>query len=116
MGAVSFYTKAFGSDVDEAFNAAVAEAERLHGQEGYTGTVAEKHGYRVIPADEHKNRDKEKYARKLMADHDDRVDDKLESAGAISLSGTQAAQKYREQNNLKGKHGSVWLFFGMARF
>jgi len=49
-----------------------------------------------------------------MADRDPRVDDKWGPAGVINLSGTQAAKKYRERNGLKGKHGSVWLFFGVA--
>ncbi|EMA43576.1 hypothetical protein [Halococcus saccharolyticus] len=114
MGAASFFTKAFGSDADEAFRRAVEEAEYRHGKAGYTGTIAEKPGYTVIPNSEHKNRDKEKYANSLMAEQDDRIDDKWGNAGAINLSGTQAAQRYRKRNGLKGNHGSVWLFFGMA--
>jgi len=114
MGGASFFTKAFGSDADEAFARAVEEAEWRHGKAGYTGTIAEKPGYTVIPEEEHKNRDKEKYAGQLMADCDPRVDDKWGSAGAINLSGTQAANEYRERKGLKGKHGSVWLFFGVA--
>ena len=114
MGGASFFTKAFGSDADEAFAKAVEEAEWRHGKAGYTGTIAEKNGFTEIPEEEHKNRDKEKYAGEFMADRDPRVDDKWGPAGVINLSGTQAAKKYRERNGLKGKHGSVWLFFGVA--
>jgi hypothetical protein len=116
MGGASFFTKAFGGDADEAFRKAIEAAQWRHGHAGYTGTIAEKdgRGYTKIPEDEHKNRDKEKYAGDLMADQDDRVDDKWGPAGAINLSGTQAAKEYREQNGLRGEHGSVWLFFGIA--
>ena len=116
MGAASFRTKAFGSDIDEAFQKAIDNAQYRHGHAGYTGTMAEKagRGYTVIPDDEHKHRDKEKYANHLLAERDERIDDKWGPAGAINLSGTQAAKSYRERKELNGKHGSVWLFFGKA--
>ena len=111
-----FLTKAFGSDIDEAFQEAVENAQWRHGHAGYTGTMAEKagRGYTVIPEDEHKYRDKEKYAKQLISERNERVDAKLGPAGAINLSGTQAAKNYRKRKDLEGKHGSVWLFFGMA--
>ena len=100
MGGASFFTKSFGSDADEAFANAVEDAEWRHGKAGYTGTIAEKHGFTEIPEEEHRNRDKEKYASQLMRDRDSQVDAKWGPAGAINLSGTQAAQQYRERHDL----------------
>jgi hypothetical protein len=52
MGAELFETKESGSTVAEAYSAAVERALWDHGHAGYTGTIAEKDGYRVftVPA------------------------------------------------------------------
>lgn len=114
MGATTFRTMAFGSDIDEAFQKAVENAEYHNGKAGYTGTIAEKNSYTVIPEDEHKNHDKQKYATQLLREGDERTDSKWGPAGAINLSGTQAAKLHRKSIGVEGKHGSVWLFFGWA--
>jgi len=49
MGAESFVTYARGKTVKEAFDNAVREARYEHGHGGYTGTIAEKDGFRYIP-------------------------------------------------------------------
>ena len=45
MGATNFETSAIGKTAQEAFNAAVREARYLHGNQGYTGTIAEKNSF-----------------------------------------------------------------------
>jgi hypothetical protein len=48
MGAESFETIAKGRTAKEAFDTAKAEARHWHGHGGYTGTIAEKPGFRSI--------------------------------------------------------------------
>jgi hypothetical protein len=52
MGAVGFYTKAVGSNPQQAFVDAVKAAAFENGHGGYTGTIAEKSKYRMfnVPA------------------------------------------------------------------
>ncbi|MFD1588512.1 hypothetical protein ACFR9U_16155 [Halorientalis brevis] len=114
MGAASFFTYGFGETAKQAFQAAQEHAEYMHGHGGYTGTIAEKHGFTVIPKSEHKGKQKRKYAGQLLTARDERVDDKWGPAGAINVSGTKEAKNYRARKGLEGKHGDVWLFFGMA--
>ena len=114
MGASTFMTTAFGKTVEEAFAEAAEDAKFRHGQAGYTGTIAEKSNCTVIPAAEHKRKQKRKYARDLLAEDDERIVSKWGPAGAISLSGTNEAKRYRKNHDLQGKHGDVWLFFGWA--
>lgn len=45
MGATNFYVTGKGKTVEQAFDALVVEARYLYGHGGYTGTIAEKHGY-----------------------------------------------------------------------
>jgi hypothetical protein len=94
MGANTFFVRAKGSNARDAFNGARDDARWEHGHGGYTGTIAEKHEFTVIevPAGE----DARKYAAKLIADDDERIDDKWGPAGCIKLGGDE------------------WLFFGWA--
>jgi len=48
MGASTFYDVAYGRTPEEAFDAAVREAEYDYGHAGYTGTIAEKHDFVMI--------------------------------------------------------------------
>lgn len=115
MGAQTFYTYEFGSDVNEAFRKAKRAAKDRYGhQEGYSGRINMKDSVKVIPEDEHKGRQKKNVARELIDECDDRIDSKWGPAGAIDCSGTKKAREYRERHGLKGKHGSVFLFFGWA--
>ncbi|WP_114579033.1 hypothetical protein [Saliphagus sp. LR7] len=116
MGAVIFETFAFGTTADEAFTSAVKDAKHMHGHSGYTGTIAEKTSFTVIPEHEHKGRQKLTVARELIDQGDQRIQRKRGPAGAINCSGTKAATRYREQHGLEGKHGDVWLFFGWAAY
>ncbi|MFC6771261.1 hypothetical protein ACFQDD_06980 [Halorubrum pallidum] len=114
MGADTFTRVAFGKTADEAFSNARKEAEEWHGSRPYTGSIKEKDSFTKIPEREYKGKDRRKFAGELIAEGDDRIDSKWGPAGAVSLKGTQEASQYRENNNLKGKHGAVWLFFGWA--
>lgn len=48
MGAAEFWVRAEGQTAREAFARAVDDARYEHGHGGYTGTIAEKHGYQLI--------------------------------------------------------------------
>lgn len=53
MGAEYFEQKAKGATAKEAFNNAVEQAQYNYGHAGYTGTIAEKHDFKMLnwPAD-----------------------------------------------------------------
>ncbi|EMA46058.1 hypothetical protein [Halococcus saccharolyticus] len=107
----SFYRKSFGSDADEAFDLAVETM--FWACDAFHGILDKKDlGYVVISEEEHRDKPKAQYAWQLIEEGDDRVADIEAPAGAINLSGTHDAREYRERRNLKGKQGSVWLFFG----
>lgn len=110
MGASDFYTMSFGRDVREAFGKAIEEARWESGHGGYTGTIAEKDSYRIIPESEVKGKNRIRYAEKLV---DPRIRDKWGPAGAIRITG-EAEKRYRRRNGLVGKKGQVWYFFGWA--
>lgn len=48
MGAQDFTNVSQGKDAREAFNAAGDSARYEYGHGGYTGTIAEKHGFRMV--------------------------------------------------------------------
>lgn len=48
MGACDFITRAKGENADKAFGRARDNAAWEHGHGGYTGTIAEKHGFREV--------------------------------------------------------------------
>lgn len=50
MGATEFRDRVAGNTAREAFASAVQAAQHRSGHEGYTGTVAEKPGFRVFTA------------------------------------------------------------------
>ncbi|MDG5821835.1 hypothetical protein [Natronococcus sp. A-GB7] len=91
MGAVTFETLAFGKTVEEAFSKAVEDARNMHGHGGYTGTIAEKDTFEVIPEHEHKGRQKRTVAHELIEERDERIQSKRGPAGAINCSGTTEA-------------------------
>jgi hypothetical protein len=94
MGACDFYAVGKGKTPREAFDEAHDHAQWESGHGGYTGTIAEKHDFVMIPLPEGvKPYD---YAEKLISEGDSRVDDKWGPAGCVPLG--------------EGK----WLFFGYA--
>jgi hypothetical protein len=83
MGAEQFFMKSTGKTAQEAFRNAVDQAAYEHGHSGYTGTIAEKSEYTMIPLPEGKN--PTDYANELMDNSDPRVDDKWGPAGCFDL-------------------------------
>lgn len=100
MGATTFRTTSRGEDVSEAFSRAVDDAKYMHGHGGYTGTIAEKTSYEVIPQSEVGEADAGEYANHLIDEADPRIDSKWGPAGAILL----------EEDG----EDEVWMFFGWA--
>lgn len=48
MGAAGFWTEAIGRSADEAFRCATDRARYEHGHGGYTGSIAEKHEFKLM--------------------------------------------------------------------
>ena len=85
MGADVFMTTAKGSDARNAFISAVREAQYECGHGGYTGTIAEKSDFSVIPLKE--GLGPHEYADELIDDCDSRIDNKWGPAGCFDLGG-----------------------------
>jgi len=83
MGAVVFMNVGLGSSAKKAFDDLVYEARYQHGHGGYTGTIAEKNSFVVIPVPD--GMTAFQYAEKLIDDCDPRVDDKWGDAGCIHV-------------------------------
>ncbi len=131
MGATDFYQVAVGKDVRAAFSMAQEEARYEYGNCGYTGSVAEKSGYRFIQAptgcragvgvlvdwishaccDELQLVPKQyrSWAKQFAAAYED----KWGKALALELPYAQAA-KFKAENGLKGTRKKVFAFFGVA--
>ena len=48
---MEFFSEARGENARDAFRHAVQEAQYENGHGGYTGTIAEKHNYKMIPCE-----------------------------------------------------------------
>lgn len=83
MGACDFICRARGKTAQEAFDAAVRDAEWEHGHGGYTGTIAEKDEFVMIPLP--KDVDPIDYASDLITKCDPRICDKWGPAGCFDL-------------------------------
>jgi len=94
MGANTFTQIGKGASAREAFADARDTAQYEHGHAGYTGTIAEKQSYVMIPLPE--GRDPSDYVEELLDDDDSRICDKWGPAGCIKI-----------------KNGE-YLFFGWA--
>ena len=115
MGGTTFETFQPGKLVDAAFQDAQKHARYTYGHGGYTGTIAEKDGYRIINLDTwnlHVNNEAGmpyqkalSFARQLVDQRDSRIDDKWGPAGALRV-------KQRASKNQPRMDG--WLFFGWA--
>jgi hypothetical protein len=101
MGAEQFWTKAYGKTARAAFNSAVEEARYENGHGGYTGTIAEKEAFVMIPFDPGSLEiTPQEYADLLMEKGDKRVDDKWGPAGCLEIP--------------SDKEENCYLFFGIA--
>ena len=102
MGARPFVVEADATDVQEAFQDAVAKAQWLYGHAGYTGTIAEKYTVRVVtPPRSMTDEEKQAWVERLLQHEIDDprlgwIDDKWAPAAAVRLS------------------AGGWIFFGWA--
>lgn len=87
MGANTFMTEASGATAQLAFNNARDQARYDHGHAGYTGTIAEKDSFVMIPLPA--GEDAHTYANRLIEEGDPRVDDKWGDAGCIPVDAGQ---------------------------
>ena len=87
MGATTFTATASGRNAREAFQAARAEAQRAFGDEGYTGSIAEKDSFVMIPLPA--GADPLREANKLIEAMDRRIADKWGPAGCFDLGNGQ---------------------------
>jgi len=91
MGATTFLKIAKGKTAQEAFTDARNKALYDHGHSGYSGTIAEKHEFTLIPfkGNSEVRADNIKEARRfadgLIDDDDRRISDKWGPAGCIEL-------------------------------
>jgi hypothetical protein len=102
MGAYTFTTKAKGKTAREAFDAAVRQAEWDHGHAGYTGTIAEKSEFVLIPIPD--DAEPWDFVEGLMEADDPRIRDKWGPAGCVLLSKRSSGLSDEDE----------WLFFGWA--
>tara|TARA_R110002020_G_scaffold3108_9_gene14232 strand:- start:1451 stop:1747 length:297 start_codon:yes stop_codon:yes gene_type:complete len=80
MGATTFVSSRHAPTAQQAFNGLVADALQAYGDEGYTGTIAEKGSYKSI---ECKPANATAMIRELLDDDDHWVGDKWGPAGHI---------------------------------
>lgn len=83
MGATTFFCVGEGKSAKDAFQKEVYDARYQHGHGGYTGTIAEKDSFVIIPLAE--GFEPLAYADKLIDDCDPRIDDKWGDAGCIPM-------------------------------
>lgn len=83
MGSTTFFCLVKGKTAKNAFEYARYDARYEHGHGGYTGTIAEKDSFVVIPLKE--GIDPWVYADQLIADDDKRICDKWGDAGCFDL-------------------------------
>lgn len=100
MGADSFGIRAVGETPQEAFRSACEKALYEYGHRGYTGTIAEKRSFLLLPVPA--GTDPVQYAYELMAQNDSRIDSKWGPAGCVDL-GPESG----------GRRHTYW-FFGWA--
>lgn len=87
MGASEFQVISKGSTAKEAFNSAIDDARWAFGNSGYTGSIAEKRSFALIPCPSTNTTTKQvlMYSEELMDDDDPRISDKWGPAGCIKL-------------------------------
>ena len=112
MGAETFKTVAFGKDATDAFWAATERAAYMHGHGGYTGTIAEKDRFMLIPLPP--GIAAETYAETLIENRDSRVDDKWGPAGCIEIPVISRGCVLSEHRLGDRPDLRLFLFFGWA--
>lgn len=89
MGGTTFFVTSIGETVEEAFQNAVVRARYESGHGGYTGSIAEKNSFTMIPLPAGKA--PYDYADELIDKCDKRIDDKWGPAGCFALGDGQYA-------------------------
>ena len=103
MGAHTFMRYSTATSASTAFYQARLQAQRNYGDRGYTGTIAEKDSFTIIPSKEiPEQMTAPEYAQSLIDNCDSRIDNKWGPAGAIRQDSHTQTQK------------ETWLFFGWA--
>ena len=111
MGAEMFQTVGFGKDAKEAFYKAVDMALYENGHGGYTGSIAEKNSFVMIPCPDRKS--PSSFANRLIEDDDPRISDKWGPAGCVDV--TAEKRKLFRKVGMPWKRGQkAFLFFGYA--
>ena len=100
MGATTFMCGTYSGSAETAYNFLVEEAYYNYGHNGYTGTIAEKSGYKKAGEAE-TNEEAMKLAGKLLDEDDSNEWGKYNPAGYIEV---------------KSKPNNYYLFFGWARY
>lgn len=98
MGATTFVCMESGQTAEDAFRNAITKARVAHGNEGYTGSIAEKRRFVKIVLPE--GEDPVVFAYMLLDGRDYRVDNKWGPAGCVELPAEGDEKKF--------------LFFGWA--
>ena len=113
MGAMDFENVYIGKKTPrDAFDEIIEIACFREGNDGYTGTIAEKTNFVTIQCQPRKSPGK--LAEELMQNSDSRIDDKWGPAGCIEYKGAYL-KKLKEQSGLKGKKNiRAYIFFGYA--
>lgn len=130
MGADNFQTFALGKTPGIAFDRAVAEAQYQYGHGGYTGTIAEKNGFKLAGEINTFHIDKledcfwvaingERLGkipapiREMVVKFAPIYEDKWGPAVCLQLTGTRSHQIKRDRGVPK-TWDKVWVFMGMA--
>lgn len=86
MGACTFTVRSKGATAKEAFDKKVSEALHEDGHDGYSGTIAEKRNFVMIPVPDGTTTEQGYAIADKMLDEDDpRIRDKWGPAGCIDL-------------------------------
>lgn len=114
MGASTFYNIAIGryNTPNEAFLELIDRARYEYGHGGYTGTIAEKDSFRLVPVA--KRIDPFKLVEEYINDESGFWADKWGPAACVEIQNTYL-QKLKERRGYKGKKGiKAYIFFGWA--
>jgi hypothetical protein len=85
MGATNFACIARGKDAKEAFSNARSEALYDHGHSGYTGSIAEKNGFRLVTLTEAEKNSPNLFYAKIDELTDTEFSDKWGEAGCVKM-------------------------------
>lgn len=111
MGAQTFGDFVNNTDVKAAFNEAHEQAQWEHGHGGYTGTIAEKSGYKIVQATPVTWAEARALEKKLINESQQVYDDKWGPACAIRVKDDNAKMGWGAS---EGKPVDGWYFCGWA--